>query len=61
MRMKKTYNAPVISTFGDVSQLTGTLGDPFTGDTSFDLDGNTIQTGINSVDQCPTRDADVCV
>ena len=54
------YAPPSLTKFGGVHDLTGTLGDPFTGDTSFDLDGDTIQTGLNSVDQCPTRDRTNC-
>ena len=57
----KTYEAPRLVDHGDITALTGTLGDPFTGDTSFDLDGNTIETGLNSVDQCPTTDQNFCV
>ena len=57
----KTYSAPALVSLGDVTALTGTLGDPFTGDTSFDLDGDVIQEGLNSVDQCPTRNDRDCV
>ena len=59
--MKKTYTAPALVGFGDVTALTGTLGDPFTGDTSFDVDGNVIQEGLNSVDQCPTNNLESCI
>ena len=38
----KTYEAPRLVDHGDITALTGTLGAPFTGDTSFDIDGNTI-------------------
>ena len=56
----KTYTAPALVGYGDVTALTGTLGDPFTGDTSFDLDGNVIEDDGFSVDQCPTHDGSSC-
>ena len=59
--MQKMYQAPRLHEYGDVTALTGTLGDPFTGDTEFDLDGSPLSTGLNSVDQCPTRDDVTCV
>lgn len=57
----KNYTAPQLIEYGDVAELTATLGDPFTGDTSFDVDGNILDTGLNSVDQCPTVDQNVCL
>ena len=57
----KTYHAPQLVGHGDITSLTGTLGDPFTGDTSFDVDGNVIERGLNSVDQCPTTNGSTCV
>ena len=57
----KTYTAPQLVEYGDVAAITATLGDPFTGDVSFDLDGNVLEEGINSVNQCPTTDNEVCM
>ncbi len=48
----KPYAAPVLTDYGDVNDITATLGDPFTGDASFDLDGNIIDAGMNSINQC---------
>lgn len=59
-RGTRTYRPPSITVYGDVRAVTGTLGDPFSGDTSFDLDGDVIETGLNSVDQCPTQDRVIC-
>ena len=56
----KTYTAPRVTEYGDIAAITATLGDPFTGDASFDLDGNIIVEGLNSVNQCPTRNNTVC-
>lgn len=58
--MRKDYAAPKLIDFGGVAEVTATLGDPFTGDQSFDLDGNIIQEGLNSVNQCPTVDNQTC-
>ena len=57
----KSYSAPQLTVYGDIAELTATLGAPFTGDTEFDLDGSVLSTDNNSVDQCPTRDDTVCV
>ena len=59
--MKRNYMAPQVHAYGDVTTLTGTLGDPFTGDTSYDVDGNVLNTGLNSVDQCPTVNNRTCL
>lgn len=56
----KTYTAPLLVEYGDVAEITATLGDPFTGDISFDLDGNILDEGLNSVNQCPTTDNESC-
>ena len=56
----KTYSAPRVTEYGDIAAITATLGDPFTGDASFDLDGNIITEGLNSINQCPTRNNTVC-
>ncbi len=49
----KPYARPILTDYGDVAQVTATLGAPFTGDASYDVDGNIIETGMNSVGQCP--------
>ena len=56
----KTYSAPTLTDYGDASVVTATLGDPFTGDLSFDVDGNVLATGENSINQCPTINNEVC-
>ena len=56
----KTYTAPALTEYGDVAAITATLGDPFTGDVSFDLDGNILDSDVNSIDQCPTNDDETC-
>ncbi len=56
----QTYSAPAITDYGDVAAVTATLGDPFTGDVSFDVDGNILETDINSINQCPTPDFEQC-
>ncbi len=56
----KTYITPALTEYGDVAALTATLGNPFTGDVSFDVDGNIIETGENSINQCPTPNNEVC-
>ncbi len=56
----KTYIAPQVTEYGDVAEITATLGNPFTGDQSFDLDGNVIEEGINSINQCPTQNGETC-
>jgi hypothetical protein len=57
----KHYSAPQLTDYGDVAAITATLGDPFTGDVSFDVDGNILETGQNSINQCPTENNEVCV
>ena len=58
----QTYIAPKLTSYGDVAQITATLGDPFTGDQSFDVDGNIIEEGLNSINQCPTDpDFEECI
>ncbi len=56
----KTYQAPSLIEYGDVAEITATLGNPFTGDLSFDVDGNVLETGENSVNQCPTINNESC-
>ncbi len=56
----KSYNAPKLIEYGNVAEVTATLGDPFTGDTSFDVDGNVLDSGLNSVNQCPTVNNEDC-
>ena len=57
----KTYTAPLLVEYGDVAEITATLGSPFTGDTSWDIDGTILDEGPNSVNQCPTTDNNICV
>ena len=56
----KNYTAPKLTDYGDVAVITATLGDPFTGDQSFDVDGNVIEEGLNSINQCPTTEFEDC-
>ena len=57
----KTYTAPQVTEYGDIAAITATLGDPFTGDTSFDVDGDVLDTGLNSINQCPTNNNTNCL
>ena len=56
----KRYEAPALADHGDVATITATLGDPFTGDVSFDIDGNILAEGPNSINQCPTQNNVEC-
>ncbi len=56
----RPYASPTLTDFGDVTRLTATLGNPFTGDVAFDVDGNVIETGENSVNQCPALEGAIC-
>ncbi len=56
----KTYQEPQITIYGDIAEITATLGDPFTGDQSFDIDGNVIESSENSINQCPTINNEGC-
>jgi hypothetical protein len=60
LHMKK-YAAPQLTDYGDIAELTATLGEPFTGDTSYDVDGDVLGTGLNSVNQCPTTNNEACL
>jgi hypothetical protein len=57
----KLYAPPRLTDYGDIADITATLGDPFTGDVSFDVDGNILAEGQNSINQCPTQNNEVCV
>ncbi len=48
----KPYTAPVLTDYGTVADITAILGNPFTGDVTFDVDGNVIESAMNSIDQC---------
>ncbi len=56
----KTYQTPLLTKYGDVAKVTATLGNPFTGDLSFDVDGNVLETGENCINQCPTINNESC-
>ncbi len=56
----RTYTAPTLTDFGDLAAVTATLGDPFTGDITFDLDGNVLEVGMNSIAQCPAIEGYPC-
>lgn len=58
---RRSYEAPRLTDYGDVAAVTATLGDPFTGDQSFDVDGNIIVSGLNSINQCPTSNNEQCL
>jgi hypothetical protein len=58
---RKSYAAPRLTDYGDVAAVTATLGDPFTGDQSFDIDGSIIESGMNSINQCGTVNNEACV
>ncbi len=56
----KTYTEPRVVDYGNVATVTATLGNPFTGDLSFDVDGNVLESGENSINQCPTINNEQC-
>ena len=56
----KTYTTPTLTEFGDIAEITGVLGNAFTGDVLVDTTGNVEQEGNLSIDACPTRDFANC-
>lgn len=58
--MANTYSSPRLSMYGGVNTLTGVFGNPSTGDVAYNLSGDVIQEGGQSIDSCPTDDADDC-
>ncbi len=48
----KAYSSPYLTDYGTIAEITAVLGNPFTGDATFDVDGNVIQTDSNSVSIC---------
>ena len=59
--MEALYHPPLLREYGSIDAITATLGDPFTGDVSFDVDGNILDTGLNSIHQCPTVNNVACL
>ncbi len=48
----KTYTVPQLTDYGSVADVTATLGAPFSGDVTFDVDGNVIEVGMGESNQC---------
>ena len=57
----KTYNTPSLVEYGQVGALTGIFGSDMSPDQSFDENGNVIQTGTGSIDQCATTNQEFCL
>lgn len=57
----KSYAAPELRVYGDIADVTAVFGDPFSGDVSFDVDGNVLAEGAGSINQCPTIDNETCL
>ncbi len=58
--MKKSYETPQMTAYGSVDRLTGVFGNPSTGDVQFDLSGDVVESGSQSVDSCPTENQETC-
>jgi hypothetical protein len=52
--MKKAYLSPEMVDFGSIAALTGIFGSQNVPDVSVNPQGQTIQTGTGSINQCPT-------
>jgi hypothetical protein len=51
--MKKAYLSPEMVDFGSIAALTGIFGSQNVPDVSVNPQGQTIQTGTGSINQCP--------
>lgn len=59
--MRASYEAPRLMTYGPIDDLTAVFGHPSSGDVAYNLSGDVIQEGSQSVDSCPTENATDCV
>jgi len=50
----KNYEAPQLTEYGKVNELTGIFGDVTVSDASYNPSGQLIGTGEGSIDQCAT-------
>jgi len=50
----KNYEAPQLTEYGKVNELTGIFGDITVADASYNPTGDEIGTGQGSIDQCAT-------
>jgi hypothetical protein len=57
----KTYEAPKLTEYGPVEELTGIFGDVTVADTSYYPNGDVLTTGEGSIDQCATTDQQYCL
>ena len=58
--MRKHYDPPQLTEYGDIADLTAIFGSSEAGDVLVNPAGNVVQTGTGSLDACPTRDFDIC-
>lgn len=54
MKMKP-YSAPKLTEYGDVADLTAIFGSENVGDVLVNPSGQVVQTGLGSIDACPTQ------
>ena len=52
----KTYSSPKLTEYGDIADLTAIFGSSETGDVLVNPAGDVVQTGLGSLDACPTQD-----
>jgi len=57
----KTYEAPKLTEYGKIGELTGIFGDVTVSDTSYYPNGTVLTTGEGSIDQCATQDDVNCL
>jgi hypothetical protein len=55
------YQKPVVRAYGPIHSVTGIFGSPTEEDQSFDPDGNEIDQGLGTVDQCASDDLVNCL
>ena len=54
MTLKK-YLAPKLTEYGDIADLTAIFGSSNVGDVLVNPSGQVVQTGLGSIDACPTH------
>ena len=57
----KTYNAPTLVEYGEVGALTGIFGTEMVEDQSYGPNGELINTGEGSINQCATPNNANCL
>ena len=58
---QKLYSAPKLTEYGDIVDLTAIFGNASVGDVLVNPNGQVVQTGLGSIDACPTRDFEDCM